>query len=329
MHIPDGLLSPAVCATTGLVAAAGLGYGLHRLNREHAERTTVLMGVMASFVFAAQMVNFPVGPGVSGHLIGGALAAVMLGPWAGAVVLAVVLVAQCLAFGDGGITALGANFLNLGLIGAVGGHAIYAPLARLLGGRKGVLIAAMVAAWFSVILASAALALEIAASGRLSELPRALAWLTLVHAAIGLGEAIITGLILRFVLLTRPDFIPGREGTAPTRGARLGQVALAGLGIGLAIAVFLSPLASSSPDGLEFVGAKLGLEGAAAAPVLDAPILDYELPGVPKHLGLATAAAGFIGTLLVFAVGIALARSLSPGPHSRDSVPEVPAGHAA
>ena len=98
------------------------------------------MGMMAAFVFAAQMVNFPVGPGVSGHLLGGVLAAVVLGPWAGAVVIAAVLLVQCFLFGDGGLTALGANFVNMGLIGSVGGYAIYAPIRRAIGGRSGVIL---------------------------------------------------------------------------------------------------------------------------------------------------------------------------------------------
>ena len=126
------------------------------------KRTTVLMGIMAAFVFAAQMVKFPVAPGVAGHLLGGVLAAVMLGPWAGAGVIGAVLIVQCLLFGDGGLTALGANFVNLGLIGSVGGYAIYAPLRRGLGGRTGVLLGAMAAAWFSVLLSAGALAVELA-----------------------------------------------------------------------------------------------------------------------------------------------------------------------
>src|SRR5262252_3421130 len=122
MHIPDALLSAPVSATSAVVAAGALGYGLKTLEKSLRERTTVLMGVMSAFVFAAQMVNFPVGPlPVSGHLLGGVLSAVMLGPWAGAVVIGAVLIVQCLLFGDGGLTALGANFLNMGLIGSIGG----------------------------------------------------------------------------------------------------------------------------------------------------------------------------------------------------------------
>ena len=154
MHIPDSVLDAKVIVATAVVGAAGLAIAVRRLERQLGDRTTVLMGTMAAFVFAAQMVNFPVGPAVSGHLLGGVLASVLLGPWAGAVVIAAVLLVQCFLFADGGVTALGANFVNMGLIGAVGGYAIYAPIRRAIGGQKGVLIAAMAAAWFSVLLAS-------------------------------------------------------------------------------------------------------------------------------------------------------------------------------
>src|SRR5271165_3028102 len=145
MHIPDAVLDPRVAALTGVMGAAGLYYGLRSVEGQLKERTTSLMGMMAAFIFAAQMVNFPVGPGVSGHLLGGVLAAVLLGPWGGAVVIGAVLIVQCFLFGDGGLTALGANFLNMGLLGSVGGYAIYAPLRRTVGGRRGVLVAAMIA----------------------------------------------------------------------------------------------------------------------------------------------------------------------------------------
>jgi cobalt/nickel transport system permease protein len=292
--------------------------GLRTLERELGERTTVLMGTMAAFVFAAQMVNFPVGPGVSGHLLGGVLAAVMLGPWAGAVVLGAVLLVQCLIFQDGGLTALGANFVNMGLIGAVGGYAIYAPLRRAIGGRPGVLISAMAAAWFSVLLASGAFAIELAASGRREHFFQVLSWMGLVHAGIGLGEAVITGLVLRFVLLTRPDLVyepaPRERAAAPAEGRvrRLGQSAVAGLAIALAVAVFLAPFASEHPDGLEYVGAKLGFLHEEAPPLVPAPIPDYQAPIFGSdHVKLATAVAGMVGTLVVFGVALGLARVFS------------------
>ncbi len=207
MHIPDAVLDPGVAALTGVIGAAGLAYGLKAVEGQLKERTTSLMGMMSAFVFAAQMVNFPVGPGVSGHLLGGVLAAVMLGPWAGATVIAAVLIVQCFLFGDGGLTALGANFVNMGLIGSVMGYSIYAPIRRWIGGQRGILIASMIAAWFTVILAAGACAVELSALANHRDFFRIISWMALVHAVIGLGEAIITGLVVRFILLTRPDLI--------------------------------------------------------------------------------------------------------------------------
>ena len=305
MHIPNAVLDPRVAIVTTVLGVGGLGYGLRSLERRLGERTTVLMGTMAAFVFAAQMVNFPLGPlAASGHLLGGVLSAVMLGPWAGAVVIAAVLIVQCFLFGDGGLTALGANFVNMGLIGAVGGYAVYAPIRRALGGSRGVILGAMVAAWFSVILSAGAFSVELAASGRWPDFWRVLSLMVLVHAAIGVGEALITGMVLRFILLTRPDLIPDvRDSPAHARG-----VTAAGLVIALAVAIFLGPLASQLPDGLEFVGKKLDFLKGEAPSIVSAPIPDYQLPGLSdRSLSAATAAAGALGTLVVFGLGLGVA----------------------
>lgn len=327
MHIPDAVLAPQVAVVTGAVGVAGLFYGLRAVERELGERTTALMGMMSALIFAAQMVNFPVGPGVSGHLLGGVLAAVMLGPWAGAVVIGAVLIVQCFLFGDGGVTALGANFLNMGLIGSVGGYAIYAPIQRGLGGRRGVLIASMIAAWFAVLLSAGAFSIELSVSGHSRDFFRILSWMALVHAAIGLGEAIITGLVVRFVLLTRPDLIHGGVEAgkiSPSGSSRWLPTMLAGLAIAMAVAVFLSPFASEQPDGLEFVGHKLGLlSEEPAAALLPAPIPDYQLtlPGL-DHVKLATAIAGLVGTLVVFGVGWGMARVFT-APGAKGATPDV------
>lgn len=314
MHVSNAVLDPRVAIATGLIGAGGLTYAVRVLERRLGERTVVLMGTMAAFVFAAQMVNFPAGP-CSGHLLGGVLAAVLVGPWAGAVVLAAVLIVQCLLFGDGGLTALGANFVNMGLIGAVGGYAIYAPIRRAVGGPRGVIVGAMAAAWFSVLLAAGAFSMELAASGRRSDFLQVLSWMTLVHAVIGVGEAAITGLVLRFILLTRPDLIyePGEKaepelaaGDSPS--SRWWQVGAAGLAVSLAVGVLLAPFAYDAPDGLEYVGAKLGFvkgESPASLPVL---IPDYDardLTGLGS-LKVATAVAGAIGTLAVFGLAMVL-----------------------
>ncbi len=314
MHIPDSVLDAKVIVTTAAVGAAGLAIAVRKIERRLGERTTVLMGTTAAFIFAGQMVNFPVGPLVSGHLLGGVLAAVLLGPWAGAVVIGAVLLVQCLMFADGGVTALGANFLNMGLIGAVGGYAIYKPIRRAIGGHRGVLIGAMAAAWFSVLLASGACAVELAASGHGGEFPRLLAWMALVHAVIGLGEALITGAAVRFLLLRRPDLFEETDPAValPGRGAKWGQAILGGLGVALAVAVFLAPIAWEQPDGLEFVGKKLAvLPEEEGPPKVASPMRDYKLwIAGTDHVKVATAAAGVVGTLMVFGVALAMARLL-------------------
>ena len=315
MHIPDAILDPKVAAVTGAAGAAGLLYCLRKLDRHLGDRTTVLMGTMSAFVFAAQMVNFPVGPGVSGHLLGGVLASVLLGPWGGAVVIAAVLLVQCFLFADGGPTALGANFINMGLVGAVGGYAIYAPVRRMIGGQKGVLIAAMTASWFSVILASGAFAVELGASRHWHQFFQILSWMVLVHAVIGLGEAMITGLVVRYILFRRPDLFEEDDASLQiaqsSQSTRWVETVVGGLGIALAVAAFLSPFASESPDGLEYVGAKLGFLAAESAPAIAAPMAEYELK-IPllEHVKLATAAAGVVGTLIVFVVAWGMARLL-------------------
>jgi cobalt/nickel transport system permease protein len=314
MHIPDGVLSPAVSATASAIGAGGLAVCLWKLRDQRADRTSVFMGVMAAFVFAAQMVNFPLFPlPISGHLLGGVLSAIVLGPWAGAIVVAAVLITQCFLFGDGGVTALGANFINMGLVGAIGGYAIYSAVRRMIRGRTGVLIGGMLAAWFSVILASGTFALELGASIGWADFFKVLSWISLVHAGIGLGEAVITGLVLRFVLLMRPEFLYEAHAERVSTVTHMGQVALGGLAIALAVAVFLAPFASEYDDGLEWVGGKLGFlkEGE---PVLPAPIPDYQLllPGT-QHVKVATAVAGVVGTLVVFGVSFGFARVFSRG----------------
>lgn len=319
MHIPDAVLDPKVAAITSVAGAAALLYAVRKLERHLGERTTVLMGTMSAFVFAAQMVNFPVMPGVSGHLLGGVLSAVLLGPWAGAVVVAAVLIVQCFLFNDGGLTALGANFLNMGLVGAVGGYFVYAPIRRAISGPKGTLIAAMVAAWFSVLLASGAFAIELAATGRRRDFLQVLSWMALVHSLIGVGEALITGLVVRFVLLRRPDLLEPREAGPTSEGTgRMGvQTAIAGLAIALAVAVFLAPFACQDPDGLEYVGERLKFlpdEAAAAPPPLPSPMAEYQLklPGL-DNASVATAMAGVLGTLAVFGLSWGMARLLPGG----------------
>lgn len=213
MHIPDGFLTTPTWLPAWVVSAGGLGWCLKKTARVVKDRMVPLVGVMAAFIFAAQMLNFPVAGGTSGHLLGGVLAGVLLGPWAGAVTIAVVLTVQCLVFQDGGLTALGANIFNMALVGTVGGYFLYRLLGKLFGAKR-VLPAAALASWLSVILASTACSFELALSGTVP-LRIVLPAMEAVHALIGAGEAIITTLVLGFILRTRPDLVYG----AATGGA--------------------------------------------------------------------------------------------------------------
>ena len=210
MHIPDGFLTANTWVPAWVISIGGIGYCLKRTRETLKDKMVPLMGVMAAFIFAAQMLNFPVIGGTSGHLLGGVLAAALLGPYAGAIVIALVLIVQCLIFQDGGLTVLGANIFNMSFIGAMGGYVVYNLIRGAMNGDKGIIIGAGIAAWLSVVVASSACALELAISGT-SPLRIALPAMAGVHALIGIGEAIITCLVISFVLKVRPDLIYKKE----------------------------------------------------------------------------------------------------------------------
>ncbi len=214
MHIPDGFLSPPTWISAWAIALGGIGGCVRLAARSLRDKTVPLMGVTAAFIFAAQMINFPVPGGTSGHLLGGALAAVLLGPFAGPVVLTCVLVGQCLVFSDGGLTALGANVVNMALLGSGGGYFVYWIVARAVGGRQGIIAGAAAAGWFSVVAAASLCAAELAFSGT-SPLAVVLPAMALVHAFIGVGEAVVTALIVGFVLKIRPDLVYAAEEDRP------------------------------------------------------------------------------------------------------------------
>jgi cobalt/nickel transport system permease protein len=207
MHIPDGFLNAGTLATTAVVSAGGVANAVRVVGKQMAEKQVPLMGIMAAFVFAAQMLNFPVAGGTSGHFLGAALCAIVLGPWAAVIILSLVLIAQCFIFQDGGLLALGANILNMGLIGGLGSYLIYRSGLKLFGDNtRSKTIAAFSAAWASVVLASAACALELAISGT-SPLGIVLPAMTGVHAIIGLVEGVITVAALALIRSTRADLL--------------------------------------------------------------------------------------------------------------------------
>lgn len=218
MHVPDGFLDAPTSVATGVVAVAGVAVALRKARSELDDRTAPMAGLVAAFVFAGQMVNFPVGAGTSGHLLGGALAAVLVGPWTGALCISVVLMVQALLMADGGITALGTNVVLMALVGCFVGYAVFRGVRALLPRHLGsVAPAAAVGALVSVPGAAAVFTGLFAVGGNADVDVRAvlvamLGW----HSVIGVGEAIVTGLVVGAVCASRPDLVYGARGLART-----------------------------------------------------------------------------------------------------------------
>lgn len=306
MHIPDGFIDGRTAALTAALSVAGLGLALRQVRRELPPRRMPLLGLAAAFLFAAQMINFPVAGGTSGHLMGGVLVAALLGPGAAVVVLSTVLIVQCFLFADGGVLALGANVFNMALLGGVGGYVIYRLAWRLLPGAGGRVAAVAFAGWCSTVLASIGCAGELALS-------RTVAWgvafpaMAGIHMLIGLAEGMIGALVFLAIIRTRPDLAPADSEAATNAG--WGALAGYGLLVTLGLAVFVAPFASPLPDGLEAVAAKLGFEHQAGEPALPALAPDYAIPGVDSAAA-ATALAGLVGTVVVFVLALLLGRVL-------------------
>ena len=208
MHIPDGFLSLPISLLTWMLAISLIAICLKKAQTEYQERTVPLMGVCAAFIFAAQMINFPILGGTSGHLLGGTLAGVLLGPWAGSLVMAVVFIVQATLFQDGGLTVLGANIVNMGLIGTFCGYYLYRAIRNVIGRDSwtGIAVGTVVAAWASVVIASLLCAVQLGLS---STVPLNVAIIAMVswHLIIGIGEAIITVIAVSFIYRTRPDLL--------------------------------------------------------------------------------------------------------------------------
>lgn len=315
MHIPDGFLSVAVSLVLWALSILVVGYALKRVSRDMGERQVPLMGVLAACIFAGQMLNFAVTGGTSGHLLGAALATILLGPWGAMLAMTCVVSVQALVFQDGGLLALGGNIFNMAVVGVLVSYAVYRLFQRLSAGRSwSVFVGGFAAAWASVFVASLGVALQLAVSGT-SPANVALPAMAGIHALIGIGEGLITAGALAFLFAARRDLL--WAGSA--QPARSGSLAWAtGLVIALALAV-LSPIASSNPDGLEWVAEQAGfLETAREATFTIIP--DYVMPGVSDE-ALATIIAGVIGTVLVFgiALGVAWSRSRNRAVSSGES----------
>lgn len=303
MHIPDGFLSVIVSVVFWVLSVAAIALALRFVPLDLGERDVPVMGVLAAAIFAGQMLNFAVTGGTSGHLLGAALATIVLGPWAAVLVMTAVVATQALIFQDGGLLALGANLFNMAVIGVAVSYGVYQVFRKISRGQKwGVFVGGFAAAWMSIFIASLAAAMQLAASGT-SPANLALPAMAGIHALIGIGEGLITVGALSFIYAARRDLLKLEK--AQPSGAR--GVLWAGLAIALLLAA-LSPLASANPDGLEWVAEQQGFLNQADAPLFSL-IPDYVVPGLSNET-LATIAAGVIGVLVVagVAIGVGAAR---------------------
>lgn len=206
MHIPDGFLDTRTWIGTAIISLACIGFAVRKANRGITEKHIPLFGVMAAFVFAAQMFNFPIGGGTSGHFMGATLIAILLGPYASVLIMTTVLTVQCLVFQDGGITALGANIFNMGIMGGLTGYYIHFIITLFMKGKKGFFAGSFTAAWFSIVISSACCAAELGFSGTMP-LKLVIPAMAGIHAIIGIGEGFITVATLSLLTRVRPDLL--------------------------------------------------------------------------------------------------------------------------
>ncbi|MER7171496.1 energy-coupling factor ABC transporter permease [Streptomyces mesophilus] len=326
MHVPDGFINAPVSAAAGVVAAGAVAVSLRGARRELDERTAPLAGLVAAFVFAVQMLNFPVAAGTSGHLLGGALAAILVGPFTGVLCIAVVLLLQGVLFADGGLTALGVNITVMGVVTAVVAYALFRGLLKVLPKkRRSVTVASFVAALVSVPAAAAAFVLVYAVGGT-TEVPLGTVFTAMVgvHTLIGIGEAAITAATVGAVIAVRPDLVHGARGLTTPLKLRVGgelvdaeptvvqgpvrsprKVWIGGLVASLILAGFVSFYASADPDGLEKVAADKGFDKGAEGrehASADSPLADYGVKDV-DDARLSGGLAGVIGVGATALVG--------------------------
>ena len=214
MHVPDGYINAPTSVAFGVVAVAGLAMCVRGSRKELDERTAPMAGLVAATIFAVQMLNFPVAAGTSGHLLGGALAAILVGPYTGALCVSVVLLVQTLFFADGGLSALGLNITNMALTTALVGWVVFRILMRVLPQTKSSVVASTAVAAFLSVPASALMFTLEYAMGGMAEVPlgTVLAAMVGVHGFIGVGEAVISAMVVAAVLAARPDLVFGARG---------------------------------------------------------------------------------------------------------------------
>ncbi|OAH14086.1 energy-coupling factor ABC transporter permease [Streptomyces jeddahensis] len=328
MHVPDGFIDAPVSAAAGVVAAGAVAVSLKGARRELDERTAPLAGLVAAFIFAVQMLNFPVAAGTSGHLLGGALAAILVGPYTGVLCVSVVLLMQGVLFADGGLTALGVNITDMAVVTTVVAYAVFRGLVKVLPRtRRSVTVASFVAALLSVPAAAIAFTLIYAVGGTTDVAIGKVATAMIgVHILIGIGEAAITALTVGAVIAVRPDLVYGARGlTVPLKLRVNGELVdapaaqpqpvaarsprkiwITGLVTSLVLAGFVSFYASASPDGLEKVAQDNGIDKKTEEHASsDSPLADYGVKDI-SDARLSGGLAGVIGVGVTVVAGSAV-----------------------
>ncbi|MGX5183804.1 energy-coupling factor ABC transporter permease [Streptomyces avermitilis] len=329
MHVPDGFINAPVSAVSGVVAAGAIAVSLRGARRELDERTAPLAGLVAAFIFAVQMLNFPVAAGTSGHLLGGALAAILVGPFTGVLCVSVVLLMQGILFADGGLTALGVNITDMAIVTTVVSYAVFRGLVKVLPRkRRSVTVAAFVSALLSVPAAAVAFTLIYAVGGTTDiAIGKVATAMIGVHVLIGIGEAAITALTVGAVIAVRPDLVHGARGLQQRLKLRVGgdlvdapaaptapatpvaartshrKVWITGLVTSLVLAGFVSFYASASPDGLEKVAKDQGIDAKTKKHhTEDSPLAGYGVKDV-SDARISGGLAGVIGVGITVVAG--------------------------
>lgn len=308
MHAPDGFLNPGTAVVTGIISLVVVGFALRQSREQLKDKAIPLAGITAAFIFAAQMFNFPIAAGTTGHLLGGALAAILLGPSVGTIAVTVVVVVQALAFADGGLTALGYNVLNMAIIPAYGGYAVFRLLRRVLPRTSGGVIGSTgIAAWASVVMAAVAFSIEwlFGASAPVA-FDTVFASMVGVHALIGIGEGIISALAVGAVLASRPDLVYGAQDLeqAQLAQSKVGTrtFLIGGVLVALVFAAVVSQFAFDNPDGLEKVAEDTGfIDSGQDHSLADFIFADYATAGISNET-LSLAVAGIVGTVVTLLV---------------------------
>lgn len=314
MHIPDGFINGATSAGAAALAAGGLGVSLRQAGRYLQDKRIPLTGLVAAFIFALQMLNFPVASGTSGHLLGGALAVILVGPWLGITAVAVVVIVQALLFADGGISALGLNVVNMALITGAIGWLVFRSMVRVLPKTWSVVaVATFTAGLLSVVGSAIGFVFQYGLGGAGdADLGAVFTAMVGVHFLIGVGEGLISAAVVGLVGAARPDLVAGiRDMELAGRAGKLGRAGVgAVVAIGLAVAallvLFVAPLADENPDGLERVAIDQGFaeEGVDSA-VADSPLSDYGVSGIDDE-ATATGVSGVIGIAVTFAIALGI-----------------------